>query len=223
MLKRAYSTLTIKEFDDEKRTFTGMASTPSTDRMGDIVEPMGVEYKLPIPFLWQHDSSDPVGWITSATVTEDGIEVEGEVANIEDEGELKSRLTKAWQMLKNKLVQGLSIGFNPIEYNFIEGSWGIRFEKWEWLELSAVTIPANQDASITSIKNMDIELLMKRKGLTRKEVEKEISLTESEAAPGTKKSGPVKLIRSNPGASGNDGEQKREPVKLIKSKQEDET
>lgn len=156
-MNRAYSSIEIKAVTDAggKRTFTGIASTPSTDRMGDIVEPKGAKFKLPIPLLWQHDSRDPIGWITSAKVTDKGIEVEGEVASIEEDGDLKKRLTDAWQMLKAKLVRGLSIGFNSIESARIDGTYGIKFIKWEWLELSCVTIAANQEASITAIKSID--------------------------------------------------------------------
>ncbi|MVT28512.1 hypothetical protein GO496_07870 [Acidovorax citrulli] len=127
--------------------------------MGDIVEPKGAQFKLPIPLIWQHDNSDPIGWVTAARVTEKGIEVEGEVAQIDDEGPLKERLTTAWQMLKAKLVRGLSVGFMPLESARIEGTYGMRYTKWLWFELSAVTVPANADASITTIKSLDNALL----------------------------------------------------------------
>jgi HK97 family phage prohead protease len=163
-MNRAYSTLEIKAVTDgKKRTFTGIASTPSTDRMGDVVEPKGAKFKLPIPLLWQHDSADPIGWIHSARVTDKGIEVEGEVANFDEEGPLKQRLTQAWQMLKSKLVRGLSIGFNALEHEQIKGTFGLRFTSWEWLELSAVTIAANEEASILAIKSAD-ELLLAASG-----------------------------------------------------------
>jgi HK97 family phage major capsid protein len=63
-------------------------------------------------------------------------------------------------------VRGLSIGFKPIKYAFIDNTGGIEFAEWEWLELSAVTIAANQDASITTIKSIDREALaaLGRKG-----------------------------------------------------------
>jgi len=155
-MNRAYSTIQFKAAEtDGKRTFSGIASTPSTDRMGDIVEPKGAQFKLPIPLLWQHDSRQPIGWIRKAKVTAAGIEVEGEVATVEEDGPLKSRLLEAWQMLKAGLVRGLSIGFNSIESARIEGTYGLHFLKWEWLELSAVTIAANQDATITAIKSID--------------------------------------------------------------------
>lgn len=154
---RAYSTIDIKAMteDNGKRKFSGIASTPSTDRMGDIVEPKGMDIKLPTPLLWQHDSRQPIGWVKSAKVTAAGIEVECEVATIEDEGPLKQRITDAWQMLKAGLVRGLSIGFNAVESARIEGTYGYRYLKTQLLELSAVTIPANADCSVTAIKSAD--------------------------------------------------------------------
>jgi len=158
-MNRAYSTLEIKSINEMQRKFAGVASTPSTDRLGDIVEPEGAQFKLPLPMLWQHDSRDPVGWITAARVNSSGITVEGEIAKTDEPGELQNRLTKAWQMIKAKLVRGLSIGFKEIESAEIKGTWGTRFIKWEWLELSAVTIPANAEATITVIKSIDKGLL----------------------------------------------------------------
>jgi len=169
-MNRAYSVLEIKATAGDaggKRTFTGIASTPSTDRMGDQVEPKGAQFKLPIPLLWQHDSRQPIGWVTGAKVTDKGIEIEGEVATVADAGPLADRLTEAWQMLKSKLVRGLSIGFNSIESARIDGTYGLKFLKWEWLELSAVTIPANQDASITAIKSIDDRFMRAAFGSSR--------------------------------------------------------
>jgi len=164
---RAWSTFELKgmtEDEDGKRRFSGLATTPSVDRAGDIVEPKGAEFALPIPFLWQHNSHDPVGWITSAKVTAKGIEVEGEVAAVAEPASLKDRLDTAWAMLKAKLVRGLSIGFQPIESSRIEGTFSYRYMKWAWLELSAVTIPMNADASITAIKAADAAVLRSASG-----------------------------------------------------------
>lgn len=189
-MNRAYAVLEIKALDTEKRTFTGIATTPSADRMGDIVEPKGAQFKLPIPLLWQHNASDPIGWVTRAKVTDAGIEVEGEIADIPDEGPLKDRLKTAWQMLKSKLVRGLSIGFNSVESSRIDGTYSYRFLKWEWLELSAVTIPANQDASITAIKSIDTELRA-ASGMKRKAV----SLITTPGASGKTKRKAIPLIK----------------------------
>lgn len=154
-LNRAYSCLEIRAVDEEKRLITGIATTPSPDRMDDIVEPQGAKFKLPIPFLWQHDHQQPIGHVIEAKVTAAGIEVTIQLTQVDEPGTLKDRLDEAWQSIKAKLVRGLSIGFSALEYAQIDGSWGRRFLKWEWLELSAVTVPANADASIQSIKSID--------------------------------------------------------------------
>lgn len=159
MNQRAYSTLEIKAATEDggRRRFSGIASTPETDRMGDIVEPKGAEFKLPLPLLWQHDSRNPIGWITKARVTDSGIEVEGEVASMNDDpdSDLAKQLKSYWQYIKSGLVRGLSIGFNAKETARIEGTYGYRILKWAWLELSAVTIPANEQATILAIKSAD--------------------------------------------------------------------
>ena len=160
MINRAYTTVEIKGMVDAsgKRKFTGIASTPSPDRMGDIVEPKGAVYDLPMPLLWQHNSRDPIGWVNSAKMTDAGIQIDGEVAVVDGPQCLVDRLDMAWGMLKSGLVKGLSIGFNPLEYSRLD-TGGYRFIKWAWHELSAVTIPANAEASITSIKSADAAFL----------------------------------------------------------------
>lgn len=156
-MERAYCLLQIKSIDEDARVIEGIATTPSTDRMGDIVEPEGAEFKLPLPLLWQHNSREPIGHVTKAKVTEDGILIRAELVKFDEPGDLKNLLDKAWGMIKTGLVRGLSIGFKSLEDADIKGTFGIRFLKWEWLELSAVTIPANVDASIQTLKTYDTE------------------------------------------------------------------
>ena len=167
----AYSTLELKAVSEEggKRRFTGIASTPSVDRMDDIVVPKGAVYKLPLPLLWQHNPHAPIGWVTAVRITDKQIEVDCEVHDEPTPGKLKDRLDEAWQSLKAKLVRGLSIGFNALETSRIDGSYGSKFNSWEWLELSPVSVAANADCSITSIKSID-QQTRAALGLTRKGV-----------------------------------------------------
>jgi len=157
--QRAYSLLTVKSVDEDARIITGIATTPETDRMGDVVEPKGAQFKLPIPLLWQHNAHQPIGHVTAARVTADGIEITAQITKFDEPGALKDRLDEAWQSIKAGLVRGLSIGFKAIESARIEGTYGYRFLKWLWLELSAVTIPANSEATITAIKSLDAPFL----------------------------------------------------------------
>lgn len=195
MLNRAYSFLEVKAIDEGKRELTGIATTPTPDRLGDIVDPKGAEFKLPLPFLWQHDSSQPIGHVTKAKVTKEGIEVVVKLVSTDEPGTLKDRLDEAWQSIKLGLVRGLSIGFKSVEHSFIEGTGGIRFMKWLWLELSGVTIPANSESTITSIKSIDTQLRA-ASGQTRKGV----ALIKSPDVSGQQQAaprGPVKLIPRN--------------------------
>lgn len=159
-VQRAYATFSVENVKEAgpsgKRTFTGIASTIETDLMDDIVVPDGAEFKLPLPLLYGHDSNQPIGWVRAARVKKDRIEVDCEVADIDaaDSPELKAELGKRWAQLKSGLVRGLSIGFNAVETEQIEGSWGLKFKKWRWLELSACVIAANQASTITSIKQI---------------------------------------------------------------------
>lgn len=155
-MTKAYSTLKVKAINEEggKRTITGIASTPRLDRDGDTMDMAGAEYTLPFPFMWQHDHCQPVGEVVSATVTDDQIEVVIEVAVIEDEGDLKKRIDNAWHSLKSRLVKGLSVGFGVKDYEWINGGTGMHVKTWDWYELSAVTVGANPDAVITSVKTI---------------------------------------------------------------------
>ena len=161
-MNRAYSAIEIRAVDDEKRIIEGIASTPVADRMGDVVDPMGAEFKLPIPLLFQHDSGHPIGHVIKATVTKAGIKITAQIAK----GVLP-KIDEAWALIKSGLVRGLSIGFRPTQDpEPIKGTYGVTFKKWEWLELSAVTIAANSEASILQIKSADQAALRAAHGAT---------------------------------------------------------
>lgn len=185
---RAYSLITIKAMDDDKREITGIATTPEPDRMGDIVEVDGAEYKLPIPFLWQHDSLQPIGEVYAAKKTKDGIEIKARLVKVDSPSQLAARLDEAWQSIKTGLVRGLSIGFSAVEYAFMDDG-GIRFIEWNWHELSAVTIPANASASIATVKSFDNQAMLAASGTKAKPIEKALPSGVTE-----KKLPKVKLI-----------------------------
>lgn len=156
MEHRAYSTFEVKAVHEDERVIEGIASTPTPDRQGDIMEPKGAQYTLPIPLLWQHDQKQPIGQVTHAKVSPDGISITARFATITEPGRLKDRVDEAWQSVKFGLVRGLSIGWSPIEAAFNKETGGLHVHKWIWGELSAVTIPANLQASITRIKELDL-------------------------------------------------------------------
>lgn len=161
-MNRAYATFEVKSVDQEQRVLEGIASTPEPDRQGDSMNPMGAKFKLPIPFLFQH-GKDPfvgptaVGFVVSAKPTKSGIPVRIEMAKA-DAGHLKEILDFAWNAIQIKVVRGLSIGWKPLAPPVPldpKNPFGpVRWDEWDWGELSAVTIPANQSATIARIKSL---------------------------------------------------------------------
>lgn len=48
-MNKASLQITVKSFDEDSGIIKGIASTPTTDKVGDVVEPMGAEFNLPLP------------------------------------------------------------------------------------------------------------------------------------------------------------------------------
>lgn len=186
----AYSTMVIKAMDEDKREFEGIASTPEPDRVNDVMIPKGAKFKLPMPFLWQHDPSKPVGEIYEATVTPKGIKVKGRIKKVDAPSQLAARLDEAWVSMKEGLVRGLSIGFRPLKYAFLD-TGGVQYDEWDWYELSAVTIPMNAEGGLISVKSFDREVraalgnddraINKPSGVSEKKSLKSVKLTPKEA------------------------------------------
>jgi HK97 family phage prohead protease len=152
---RAHSLLQIKAVEEgDQRVISGMATTPTPDRMGDVVQSLGITFKNPLPLLHQHQHDKPVGMVKFSKPTKDGIEFTASMPRNLDPGPLKDRVDTAWGEVKAGLVRGVSIGFIPTKYAFMDDG-GIEFQESEVIELSLVTIPANADATIAMIKSID--------------------------------------------------------------------
>lgn len=152
---KAFELLATQSESETGRKFKGIASTPSVDRANDILVPSGAKFKLPMPLLFHHDAKTPVGYVTSANVTEKGIEVDFEIPDIQEAGTLKDRTDEAYHSLKYKLINGLSVGFIPEWGQAKENEkGGVTFKSWEWYELSLVTTPCNPDAEVDLRKEL---------------------------------------------------------------------
>lgn len=179
-VQRAYSLFEVSSLDADQRKFAGIATTPTPDRVGDTIDPMGAKFKNPLPLLHQHRHSEPIGLVRFSKPTEEGIEFEAEIPSIDDEGSLKDRVDTAWGEIKYGLVRAVSIGFRAIKYAFRDDG-GIDFQEIEIFELSSVTIPANSEAIISAVKTV---------GPLDPDVVRQIQSLDL----GRRKSGPVKLI-----------------------------
>jgi HK97 family phage prohead protease len=196
MMHRAYSLLEVKEIavEEDFHVIRGMATTPTPDRINDVIEPLGAKFAPEIPLLWQHKADKPVGLTTFGKPTKKGIPFTARLPLVKEAGALKDRIDEAIQSIKYRLVAAVSIGFRPLN-DAIESidNGGLRFLETEILELSLVTIPMNSEATLVSVKSID---------------------TAQRAASGQTQRRPVALIKS-PGVSGPKPAAKRGPVKLI--------
>jgi HK97 family phage prohead protease len=144
--------LKVKSVNDDG-TFTGMGSVFGVvDSYGDIVVKGAFtktleEQKGKIRCLWQHDQTQPIGVFTSLIETDEGLQVEGKLTLGSTGG------ANAYALMQDGAVDGLSIGFQTIQDSFDQQT-GIRYIKEVKLwEVSVVTFPANEEATITSVKS----------------------------------------------------------------------
>ena len=159
-MNRAYAVLHVKAVDAESRTFSGLASTPEPDRVGDVVEPKGATFRNPVSLLLFHKHDLPVGTAVFGTPTAEGVPFTASIPEVPEPGKLKDRVDEAWQSVKHRVVRGVSIGFRVLEDGLeLLKSGGLRFTKIEILELSLVSVPANAAATIATIKSLDAPYL----------------------------------------------------------------
>ena len=161
-MSRAYAALQVKAADGADgatgRRFSGMATTPTPDRVEDVIEPLGVSFKNPLPLLLFHSSQMPVGSVRFGKPTADGVPFDAWIPEVTEAGDVKTLTDKAAHLVKYGLIKGVSIGFRPLEDGVeLLKSGGIRFLKTEVVELSLVPIPANVEATITTIKSFDTD------------------------------------------------------------------
>jgi HK97 family phage prohead protease len=143
------------EFKDfgEQGTFTGLASVyGNRDLGGDIVEPGAFTKTIAdkngeVPILWQHDYREPIG-MGKLMDTAGGLQIMGELAV-----ESSPTAMKAYGLMKKGILKGLSIGYDTIRDEVKEK---VRYLKELKLwEVSIVTFPMNELATVNSIKTLE--------------------------------------------------------------------
>ena len=155
---RAYSTIAVKSLSDERREFSGLATSPVPDRVADVIEPLGCKYRNPLVLLRAHDHTMPIGEVRFDRPTKAGITFRAKIPHISEPGALKDRLDMAWGEIKHGLVRAVSVGFRPLEVEPLP-SGGARFTKAEIYELSTVAVPAQELATIDQVKAIDAAVL----------------------------------------------------------------
>lgn len=146
MERRHETFLRVKsvESSDGERWITAWATTPDEDLVGDVVVPTGAKYTLPLPLLAYHRHDAPVGVVTEAHVSEQGIRIR---AKLSKGVQLAEEL---WTLIRDGAVAAVSIGFHSLKAK-PRASGGLLFEAWRWLELSLTPVPANPNARIIHV------------------------------------------------------------------------
>lgn len=134
----------------------GYASTfgGEPDAYGDIIAPGAfadsiaahrAKGRMPKMF-WQHDAREPIGSWRSMSEDDTGLVVEGQL-NLEVQ-----RAREAYALLKAGDIEGLSIGYRIVEFtrNEDEDTWTL--DKLDLIEVSVVSVPANENASVADVK-----------------------------------------------------------------------
>lgn len=136
--------------DITSNTATFVITTPSIDRVGDIVVTTGLNtenyLKNPV-VLWQHDDSNlPIGKCTSLYAAPDGMIATVEFADF-DTPFVGEKAAGIFSLIKQGILNTVSIGFNVSECYFNDFG-GMTITDAELVEFSIVNIPCNRDALI---------------------------------------------------------------------------
>lgn len=163
----------VKSVDDESYKFEGYLSTfGNADRVGDVIEhgafDDSLKKKATVPMLYNHKRDQVIGKM-ELSVNAVGLYVTGYLAeNIQ-------KAQEVYELLKFGALDSMSIGMRVNDYEPIDkadpwGAWLIKSA--DVLEGSVVTIPANEQAVVTSVKDGhedELKLLKQENLALRKE------------------------------------------------------
>ncbi|KVX94731.1 major capsid protein [Burkholderia ubonensis] len=153
-MQKSFSSIEIKSVQEDRREIEGIASTPTPDRVNDVVEPLGLTFQKETPLLLNHKFDQPVGTVQFGTPTPNGLPFKAKIAKVGEAGEVKRRTDEAWHSVKSGLIKGVSIGFIARASEPLRNG-GTRFTKADVHELSLTAIPANPEAKITGFKALE--------------------------------------------------------------------
>ena len=122
-------------------------TSPAVDRDKEVLDPSGMDaanYLRNPVVLWGHDTDQVVGKAVNLRRTAEGWEADIVFADAVSE---KAREVKA--LVEGGYVSATSVRFRPLETE--EGRRGVdpyyrKYTRWELLEVSLVSVPANPDA-----------------------------------------------------------------------------
>ncbi|WP_262620805.1 HK97 family phage prohead protease [Agrobacterium pusense] len=155
LMKFGTACLNIKDMK-ESGEIEGYGSTfgGEPDSYGDVIAPGAYSDSLAAhksagtmpKMFWQHDSREPIGKWFEAKEDGKGLFLRGKL----NMGVQRAR--EAYELLKERDIDGLSIGYRIKEYSVDTDTGVWTLEKIDLREVSIVSIGANDNATIASVK-----------------------------------------------------------------------
>ena len=156
--------LSVKTEDIGERTVRFTISKEVVDRDGDVLIARGVDFsnymKNPV-FCGFHNTHDfPLGKVTKFWIEGDSVKADVYFPPIDklssDPNNVceKAKLVDfCYNCYKTGMLNAVSVGFIPKEWEPNKETGGNIIKEWELLEFSAVAVPANQDAIAQAVKS----------------------------------------------------------------------
>jgi hypothetical protein len=153
--QKQYLAVPLEDYDlkagEDGWQFTAYASTfGNRDHGGDIIESKAFDNTLRArtwrPLLWQHDMREPIGIEKSLKADRRGLLGTWELIDTQ-------RGSDAYKLLKRGAVRSMSIGYIPQEWEWQKDDETRVLKTVDLLENSVVSIPMNEQAQVTAVKN----------------------------------------------------------------------
>lgn len=158
----------VKTFDEEKGLFEGYASIfGNVDAYRDVIHKGAFSESLlkrKPKLLWQHKIDEPIGIYTEIREDEKGLFVKG---SLEIESDFGKRV---YNLLKKGALDGLSIGYSTKEAEFDKEKQIRNLKKVNLFEISLVTIPANEKATLINVKSTEEENEKTKKSFSKNKI-----------------------------------------------------
>ena len=144
------SAFSIKADEPNSLYIEGYASTVDRDRQGDVIpvkaweKGMGNYLRNPVVLAY-HDHSNPIGRMTEYKVDSKGLWIKARISNA----------AKQFQLIKDGILTAFSVGFKVIDADYDNQTEIFTIKELELVEISVVSVPANQNTLFDLSKAFD--------------------------------------------------------------------
>lgn len=138
--------------DDSYITIRGYANTTTKDRTNDVIieeawTKGGIKNYQKNPILLAfHDHSRPIGTATKISVDKTGLEIVGKISKAAGD---------VYELIKEGILKAFSVGFIVKDADYDSKADVFVIKDLELLEISVVSVPANQDSIFSLSKSFE--------------------------------------------------------------------